>query len=183
MNGVDLLGLRGVKTIGMDEQADRVFVDAEEEDRGVPQCECGGPVYKHGMRTISVRDSPIRRKPTILRLKRRRYRCQACGTILTNWIPGLRADRDMTDRMRTQIAEDAIEQPCTNAYSEALNGLVDQMNRAGRGYRFETLRAKALLRYGPFRYEAANKMSFLSFIRYHGIDLPTFEADLREGRF
>ena len=76
-----------------------------------------------------------------------------------------------------------FEHPYTNAYSEALNGLVDQMNRAGRGYRFETLRAKALLRYGPFRYEAANKMSFLSFIRYHGIDLPTFEADLREGRF
>lgn len=137
MNDVDLLGLRGVKTIGMDEQADRVFVDAEEEDRGVPQCERGGPVYKHGMRTISVRDSPIRRKPTILRLKRRRYRCQACGTILTNWIPGLRADRDMTDR----------------------------------------------LRYGPFRREAAKSMSFISFLRYHGIDLSTFEADLREGRF
>lgn len=50
-----------------------MFVDAEEEDRGIPQCECGGPVYKHGMRTISVRDSSIRRKPTILRLKRRRY--------------------------------------------------------------------------------------------------------------
>ncbi len=425
LDSVDLLGLRGVKVTGIEERSDGVFVDAEEEDRGIPQCECGGSVYKHGLRTISVRDSSIRRKPTILRIKRRRYRCQACGTILTNWIPGVRADRDMTDRLRAQIAEDAIErpfadagglngvdestvrrifaehaqqrlegysftlprvlgmdekvingrprfligdverrtmldmlpdrkatnladyfnaftiherqnvsvitqdmywpykelnerffrsatividkfhvvryaneavervrkaiqtdmddesriamkknirllaarpatlddegkyrldrllrvhpalstavwlkeaffdlyecqtaaeaeahylawielvppemrkhfgrilsfmrntrwrrlilnyfeQPFTNAYSEALNGLVDQMNRAGRGYRFETLRAKALLRYGPFRYEAANNMSFLSFIRYHGIDLPTFEADLREGRF
>ena len=76
-----------------------------------------------------------------------------------------------------------FEHPYTNAYSEALNGLVDQMNRAGRGYRFETLRAKALLRYGPFRHEAAKSMSFISFLRYHGIDLSTFEADLREGRF
>ena len=425
LDSVDLLGLRGVKVTGLDERADCVFVDAEEEDRGIPQCECGGPVYKHGMRTISVRDSSIRRKPTILRLKRRRYRCQACGTILTNWISGLRADRDMTDRLRTQIAEDAIERPfadagglngvdeatvrrifaehaqqrlegysftlprvlgmdekvingrprfligdverrtmldmlpdrkatnladyfnafpieqrqivnvvtqdmywpykelnerffrnalividkfhvvryaneavervrkaiqsdlddeariamkknirllaarpatlgdeakyrldrllrvhpalsaavwlkeaffdlyeCqtaaeaeahylawielvppemrkhfgrilsfmrntrwrrlilnyfeapyTNAYSEALNGLVDQMNRAGRGYRFETLRAKALLLYGPFRHEAAKSMSFISFLRYHGIDLSTFEADLRERSF
>lgn len=71
----------------------------------------------------------------------------------------------------------------TNAYAESLNGLIDAVQRAGRGYDFETLRAKALLRYGPFRYEAANKMNFLTFLRYHGVDLSTFEDDLRAGRF
>ena len=35
MNGVDLLGLRGVKVTGIEERPDGVFVDAEEEDRGV----------------------------------------------------------------------------------------------------------------------------------------------------
>lgn len=420
-----MLGLPWVEGVSIEDRPDGLFVHAVEVDRGIPSCECGGTVYKHGIRTISVRDASIRRRPTVLRLKRRRYRCQACGTILTHWIPGLRADRDMTDRLRTQIAEDAIgrpfadagglngvdeatvrrifaehakqrlegysfslptvlgmdekvingrprfmlgdmdrrtlldmlpdrkaanladyfnaftqierqkvevvtqdmywpykelnerffrratvvvdkfhvlryaneavervrkaiqgelddagriamkrnnrllsarperlddegrhrlngilrlhpalgtavwlkeaffdlyecqtpteaeahylawidlipvemrspfrpilsfmrntrwrrlilnyfERPYTNAYAESLNSLVDQMNRAGRGYRFETLRAKALLRYGPFRHKSAKEMSFLSFIRYHGIDLSTFESDLREGRF
>jgi len=37
LDSVDLLGLRGVKVTGLDERADCVFVDAEEEDRGIPQ--------------------------------------------------------------------------------------------------------------------------------------------------
>lgn len=32
----------------------------------------------------------------------------------------------------------------TNAYTEAANGLIKQLNRAGRGYKFEQIRAKAL---------------------------------------
>ncbi len=426
LSGVDLLGLGDLKVTAIDERHDGVTVDAEAiELDGVPVCECGGSVYKHGMRTISVRDSTIRRLPTVLRIKRRRYRCQACGSILMNRLAGLRDDRDMTERLRKQIAEDAIDRTFTdaatlngvndktvkrifdeianerlngysftlptvlgmdekvisgiprfvlgdmnrrtlldmlpdrkatnlakyfnnfghyerqnvrvitqdmywpykdlnerffksatvvidkfhvlryandavdrvriaiqrdlddegriamkrsnkllkmragrlnderkqrlegilrlhpmlsaavhmkeafydlyecqtvaeagahydaweellphelrkpfkqvisymrhtrwrrlilnyfdhrytNAYAESLNGLIDAVQRAGRGYDFETLRAKALLRYGPFRYEAANKMNFLTFLRYHGVDLSTFEDDLRAGRF
>ena len=55
----------------------------------------------------------------------------------------------------------------TNAYAESLNGLVTP-SRQDVATTSETLRAKALLRYGPFRYEAANKMNFLTFLRYHG---------------
>lgn len=38
-----------------------------------------------------------------------------------------------------------FDYPITNAYTEALNGLIKIANRAGRGYSFETIRAKALL--------------------------------------
>jgi transposase len=38
-----------------------------------------------------------------------------------------------------------FDYPVTNAYTEAVNGLVKIANRAGRGYSFETIRAKALL--------------------------------------
>ena len=41
-----------------------------------------------------------------------------------------------------------FDHPHTNAYIEAVNGLIDQINRSGRGYDLTTLRAKALLRYG-----------------------------------
>ena len=38
--------------------------------------------------------------------------------------------------------------PITNAYTEALNGLIRVMNRLGRGYSFEALRAKILFTKG-----------------------------------
>lgn len=41
-----------------------------------------------------------------------------------------------------------FDHPHTNAYIEAVNGLIDQINRSGRGYDLTTLRAKALLRHG-----------------------------------
>ena len=44
-----------------------------------------------------------------------------------------------------------FEHRYTNAYVESLNGLIDQMNRLGRGYDFEVLRAKALLKFGGIK--------------------------------
>lgn len=38
-----------------------------------------------------------------------------------------------------------FDYPLTNAYTEARNGLIKIANRAGRGYSFDTIRAKALL--------------------------------------
>lgn len=37
-----------------------------------------------------------------------------------------------------------FEHPYTNAYTEAANGLIKIANRAGRGYRFDAIRAKAI---------------------------------------
>jgi transposase len=39
----------------------------------------------------------------------------------------------------------------TNAYTEALNGLVKIANRTGRGYSFDVLRARMLLSYGAYK--------------------------------
>lgn len=81
-----------------------------------------------------------------------------------------------------------FDHPYTNAYVEALNGLIDQINRAGRGYDLQTLRAKALLRYGnirPLIDEAAFDLMSLSppeqdlvmsTVVGHGVDLSTFES-------
>ncbi|HYH39947.1 MAG TPA: ISL3 family transposase [Azospirillum sp.] len=41
-----------------------------------------------------------------------------------------------------------FEHRYTNAYVETVNGLIGEMNRRGRGYNFEVLRAKVLLKYG-----------------------------------
>ncbi len=41
-----------------------------------------------------------------------------------------------------------FEDPITNAYTESLNDLIRVMNRLGRGYSFEALRAKILFTEG-----------------------------------
>jgi Zn-finger domain-containing protein len=47
----------------------------------------------------------------------------------------------------------SISTPVTNAYTESLNNLIRVMNRLGRGYSFEALRAKTLFSEGAFKTE------------------------------
>ena len=44
-----------------------------------------------------------------------------------------------------------FDHPVTNAYTESLNNLIRVMNRLGRGYSFEALRAKILFSEGAFK--------------------------------
>lgn len=44
-----------------------------------------------------------------------------------------------------------FEHPITNAYTESLNNLIRVINRLGRGYSFEALRAKILFAEGAFK--------------------------------
>lgn len=50
----------------------------------------------------------------------------------------------MVENWRVEIFA-YFDYPITNAYTDATNGLIKIANRAGRGYSFETIRAKALL--------------------------------------
>ena len=84
-----------------------------------------------------------------------------------------------------------FEHRYTNAYVEALNGLMDHITRSGRGYTLKRLRAKMLLRYGkltPLTDEVAfdlmsvepeEREQILLTMVGHGVDLSTFDADLR----
>jgi transposase len=45
-----------------------------------------------------------------------------------------------------------FEHPITNAYTESLNNLIRVMNRLGRGYSFEALRAKILFAEGAYKH-------------------------------
>lgn len=52
-------------------------------------------------------------------------------TAMTNW--------------RTEILA-VLDTPITNAYTEALNGVAKTINRTGKGYSFEVLRARLMFR-------------------------------------
>jgi transposase len=47
-----------------------------------------------------------------------------------------------------------FEHPVTNAYTESLNGLIRFIQREGRGYKFEALRAKILYNHGTHSFDA-----------------------------
>jgi len=77
-----------------------------------------------------------------------------------------------------------FDHPVTNAYTESLKSLIRVMNRLGRGYSFEALRAKILFAEGAFKKHhakpefvrtpqpAANKRNFeTGFSRVSGFDL------------
>lgn len=88
-----------------------------------------------------------------------------------------------------------VDHRYTNAYVEQLNGLLDRMGREAYGLKLPRLRAKALLRYGdvkPLIDTAAFDLMSLSPEEReeimltnvgHGVDLSTFERDLRGGAF
>lgn len=99
-----------------------------------------------------------------------------------------------------------FEHPVTNAYTESLNNLIRVMNRLGRGYSFEALRAKLLFTEGlnksarP-RFERKSKSQVLPYVTYApgrgrmrvptfadpddvnlGVYIPTLTQWLEEGR-
>lgn len=84
----------------------------------------------------------------------------------------------------------------TNGMVENLNGRINEINRRGFGYDFETLRAKALLRYGrliplghlvqfsfPFEITPERMNEIVNTPVGRGVDLSTLSRALRDGRF
>lgn len=79
-----------------------------------------------------------------------------------------------------------FEHPITNAYTESLNNLIRVMNRLGRGYSFEALRAKILFTEGPHKhasrrpkFERRSGTGILPYIApgSHGYGVPTWEEE------
>ena len=99
----------------------------------------------------------------------------------------------MREKRWRRLIFNYFEHRYTNAYVEATNNLLDEISRGGRGYDLETLRAKALLKYGDVR-SSGTMYRDLGFgwddeeyvdgdVIGHGVSLSTFENDLRAGAF
>jgi hypothetical protein len=70
-----------------------------------------------------------------------------------------------------------FEHPVTNAYTESLNSLIRVMNRLGRGYSFEALRAKILFSEGAHKH----KLSRPKFERRRELELAVAEEVMSYG--
>jgi hypothetical protein len=95
---------------------------------------------------------------------------------------------------------DLMPNPVTNAYTECLNGIINKINRDGRGYKFDVLRAKILFSEGTHKVATpkfnrrtsgiASMMDLLIseagadyHIRDHGVDMYTLLHLLEDGLF
>lgn len=67
-----------------------------------------------------------------------------------------------------------FEHPFTNAYVEGVNRLLDDLQRAGRGYTFDVIRAKALLAYGHQKKETKKfyREKYAGHLAGYPLDLP-----------
>jgi transposase len=118
LNNQDLLRLDGFKTIGTEKAGDGLIVDIELlPPAKIERCDCPPmtEIRKHGKRAVCFKDFPIQRQSVTLRIKRQRWRCQGCGKIKLEQLPGFDGYRNMTTRFRNQLAIDAIGRTFTDA--------------------------------------------------------------------
>lgn len=98
---IDLLQLDGVDPIGQKIEDGTLLILANGIVDAPKQCPaCGNaPLYKHGKRKYQYADTPMHGKPVKVEIERQRYRCNACGTVVTPDIPSLDDKRVATRRL------------------------------------------------------------------------------------
>ena len=104
-------------------------------------------------------------------------------------------DKSLTPEMRVAFKEllsatrnwhrevfNYFDRPITNAYTEAINGLIKIANRAGRGYSFNVLRARMLLGRASTKYKGLPPgIMPRSKFGPVGLDIPTLTDELSRG--
>ncbi|MCP4559319.1 MAG: transposase family protein [Bosea sp.] len=87
-----------------------VLVESLLDRPDCPKCRADARwVHKHGPSTQEFRDSPHGNLPVVLRLKRNRFKCNACGNTWMEKISSLDDDRLMTLRLRQFIVKRCLK--------------------------------------------------------------------------
>lgn len=79
---------------------------------------CGGKLYSHGIRKLTVADTPLLSHPSKLVIGVPRKRCRDCLYIWKPELEGVDENHLMTTRAFTDIAQKALKQPFTTVAEE-----------------------------------------------------------------
>lgn len=104
-----------------------------------PKCGSLGKPYKHGTKTTTYRDSPIRGKTTRILARVQRYRCRDCGETFLQPLGGVLDERRMTERCAAFIAKAALRHTFAHVAREV--GVDEKTVRAVATERMEELTA------------------------------------------
>lgn len=147
-----IFGIRDVEVISIDdcidEQSSRPYklVRLRYNGESPDVCpECGGKMYKHGKRVITVIDTPMSGYPTILEIEKPRKRCKTCSHMWQAEIENIDEARQMTKRARLDITQRSLrntfEDVCNDyvlSPNSIKNVFVDYMNEFKTNLRFKT---------------------------------------------
>lgn len=111
----DILQLPGWEVTGTRLDGTEYVIEATYKPIALACQKCGvvGNLYRHGTKTVSYRDSPIRGCPVLLEGTLQRYRCKECGETFLPSPEGVEADRRMTTRCVQYIQEQAVRDTFT----------------------------------------------------------------------
>lgn len=101
---------------------------------------CGGmSLYRHGTKTTTYADSPLRGFAAKLEAKVRRYRCRDCGETFLQPLGGVLDERRMTERCAEFVAKAALRHTFAHVAREV--GVDEKTVRAVATERMESLTA------------------------------------------
>lgn len=111
----NILDLPGWKVIRSERDQDTYTIEAEYEMPLEACVKCGatGRLYRHGTKSVTYRDAPIRGCHVKILAKVQRYRCRDCGGTSLQTLGGIRHDRRMTERCITYIERQATRDSWT----------------------------------------------------------------------
>lgn len=106
----DILRLPGWVTTSIDETDERMVIHATYTKQPDVCQACGlvdAPLYKHGLRDVTILDTPIG-KPTRIQAKVQRYRCRECTGLFMPPLEGVDGERRMTLRCVAYISKQCL---------------------------------------------------------------------------
>jgi transposase len=65
-------------------------------------------LYKHGPRSLSILDSPVRGRPSCIDAKVQRYKCRDCNGTFLQPLEGIDTERRMTERCLAYIEQQCL---------------------------------------------------------------------------
>ena len=108
----DMLGLPDLKTVHVfaDDAEKRIVVESLLERASCPSCTAYGKwIHRHGVSEQEFRDIPHGMWPTVLQLRRNRFKCTVCKKTWMEEIPSLDGSRLMTRRLADFIVQRCLK--------------------------------------------------------------------------
>jgi transposase len=110
----DILDLKGWTVRSKTQSGNECVIDAEytTQPANCPKCGVVDTPYKHGVKPIKYRDSPIRGSTVVILANVQRYRCKHCKETFLQPLEGIYPDMRMTQRcveyIETQCLRDTF---------------------------------------------------------------------------
>lgn len=106
----DILQLPGWTVSSTTDDGERLVIAAQ-YTKLPDSCQlCGlvGALYRHGSRSLSILDSPVRGRPSCIDAKVQRYKCRDCNGTFLQPLEGIDTERRMTERCLAYIEQQCL---------------------------------------------------------------------------